>query len=124
VKIDILPLTEVIGASGARRAGIDVYVSLLDPFGSQIKSPGKFRFELYEYVQRSAEPKGRRVFMWEEVDLTDPTINNESWHEYFHAYEFNLDFEQAGSRDYRLEVTCMCPNGKRLSSEFTLRHTE
>jgi len=91
-KIDILPLTELISVTNAERAKIHLYVSLLDAFGSQIKWPGTFRFELYEHVQRSAE--------------------------------FNLPFEQAGGQGYILQVTCLCTGGKRLSSEFTLRHAE
>ena len=36
------------------------YVSLMDVFGSQIKGPAVFRFELYEKVVRSSEPKGNK----------------------------------------------------------------
>jgi len=71
-RIDILPLTEFVDIGGARQAEINLYISLLDSFGSQIKSPGVFRFELYERVLRSAEPKGKRVAIWQDIDLTDP----------------------------------------------------
>jgi len=57
-KINIMPLTEFISPGDARQANINLYVSLLDSFGSQIKSPCVFRFELYQKVQRSSEPKG------------------------------------------------------------------
>ena len=67
-------------------------VSLLDPFDCQIKSPGVFRFELYEYVQRSAEPKGQRVIIWPDIDLTECSENNNHWRDFLRAYEFNLDF--------------------------------
>ena len=123
-KIDILPLTEFISAGDALQTTINLYVSLLDPFGSQIKSPGIFRFELYEYVQRSAEPKGKRIVLWPDVDLSDPAQNNEKWQDFLRAYEFNLPFEQAGNQSYILQATCLCPNGRRLSSEFTLKHTK
>jgi len=123
VKIDIMPLTELV-SPGKTRPKINIYVSLIDPFGSQIKSPGVFRFELYEYMQRSAEPKGKRVVIWPDVDLTDPVTNNDSWRDFLRAYEFSFPCEQANSHDYILQVTCLCPNGKRLSSEFTLRHTK
>ena len=122
VKIDIMPLTEFVDAGDAQQPTINIYVSLIDSFGSQIKSPGMFRFELYEYIQRSAEPKGKRTVIWPDVDLTDPVTNNDSWRDFLRAYEFSFPCEQTNSQDYILQVTCLCPNGKRLSSEFTLRH--
>ncbi|HCO93892.1 MAG TPA: hypothetical protein DIU00_08075 [Phycisphaerales bacterium] len=124
VKIDIMPLTEFTSANDTQRPKINVYVSLLDPYGSQIKSPGKFRFELYEYIQRSAEPKGKRAIIWPDVDLTNPVKNNDYWRDFLRAYVFSLPYEQAGNQDYILQVTCLCPNGKRLSTEFTLRQTK
>jgi hypothetical protein len=123
VKIDIMPLTEFV-SPGNPQPKINIYVSLIDPFGSQIKSPGMFRFELYEYMQRSSEPKGKRAVIWPDVDLTDPVINNDSWRDFLRAYVFSLPCEKSISQDYILQVTCLCPNGKRLSSEFTLRHTK
>ena len=119
-----MPLTEFISVDDARQAKIKIYVSLLDTFGSQIKSPVTFRFELYEYVQRSAEPKGKRIIIWSDIDLTEPAENNVYWRDFLRAYEFNLPFEQAANQSYILQVTCLCPNGKRISSEFTLRHSE
>lgn len=123
VKIDVLPLTELAAAGDTQRTGIYLYVSLLDAFGSQIKSPGRFRIELYDYVRRSAEPKGRRTAIWPDIDLIDPVTNNKYWKDFLRAYQFNLPFEQAGGKDYILEVTCFCPNGSRLSTNFTLRST-
>ena len=124
VKIDIMPLTEFISLVDTERPKLNLYVSLLDQFGSQIKSPGMFRFELYEYMQRSAESKGKRAIIWPDVDLTDPVKNNDSWRDFLRAYVFSLPCEQSISQDYILQVTCLCPNGKRLSSEFTLRYTK
>ena len=124
VKIDILPLTEFVGPGNTQQSKINIYVGLLDPFGSQIKSPGMFRFELYEYKQRSSEPKGKRAVIWPDVDLTDSVTNNDYWRDFLRAYEFSLPCEQTGTKDYILQVTSLCPNGKRLSSEFTLRHTK
>ena len=123
-KINIIPLTEFISADNARGANIHLYVSLLDSFGSQIKSPCKFRFELYQRVQRSAEPKGGRVIIWPDIDLTDPAANNEYWRDFLRAYEFNVPFELATSQSYILQVTCMCPNGRHISTEFALKLTK
>ena len=123
-KIDILPLTEFTLGGGGQRTRLTLYVSLLDAFGSQIKSPAIFRFELYDYVQRSAEPKGRRTTIWPDIDLTDPTANNDYWNDFLRAYRFDLPLEQPGNQDYILQVTCLCPNGSRLSADFVLRGTK
>ena len=123
-KIDILPLTELVSAADIDGARIELYVSLLDTFGSQIKSPGIFRFELYEHMQRSAEPKGKRITIWPDADLTDQVTNNEHWRDFLRAYEFDLPFEQAGSQTYILQVPCLGTSGKRLSSEFTIKLDE
>jgi hypothetical protein len=121
VKIDILPLTELVGGSEkARASAIKVYVGLLDGFDCHIKSPGVFRFELYKKVERSAEPKGKRITIWPDIDLTKPGENNEYWRDFLRAYEFILDFEPTGKPNYILQVTCLCPEGKRLSAEFAL----
>jgi len=145
VKIDILPLTELIVAlDGGSDPHIEAYVSLLDSFGSQIKSPGKFRFELYEYVQRSAEPKGERLRKWPDsdpadpntddlywIDLSDPAANNRSWRDFLRAYQLDLPLKPAPhegvlqpGRDYVLEATCLTPNGSRLTAEFGLKRRE
>ncbi len=123
-KINILPLTEFISAGGTRQVKIKPYVSLLDSFGSQIKSPGVFRFELYQRVLRSAEPKGRRVVIWPDIDLTDPAANNEYWRDFLRAYEFDLPFEPDANQSYILQITCLCPNGRRFSAEFALKSTK
>jgi len=122
---DIMPLTEFIRVGGAERASqIRVYVGLLDSFDCQIKTPGVFRFELYEYVQRSAEPKGRRIIIWPDVDLTGAAENNIYWRDYFRAYEFNLDFGPERNRSYILQATCLCPTGRRLSDDYVLTYAE
>jgi hypothetical protein len=123
-KINIMPLTEFISADNARQANINLYVSLLDSFGAQIKSPCVFRFELYQRVQRSSDPKGGRVIIWPDIDLTDPAANNEYWRDFLRTYEFNLPFEPSTSQNYILQVSCLCPNAKRLSTEFALRFTK
>ena len=123
-KVDIMPLTEIIGTGNDENPSkIKAYVSLLDAFDCQIKTPAIFRFELYDIVPRSAKPKGRRIFIWPDINLKDSVKNNEHWRDFLRTYEFNLPFESAGSRSYILQVTSLCPGGKRLSAEFTLKHT-
>lgn len=125
VKVDILPLTELLYPDATdQQCRVKLYVSLLDSFGSQIKAPAVFRFELYEYVQRSAEPKGRRITLWPDTDLTGAAENNKYWRDFLRAYEFILPFEPTDDQSYILQATCFCPSGKRLSAEFTLRRTK
>jgi len=123
-KINIMPLTEFINTDNIRQISIKPYVSLLDSFGSQIKSPGIFRFELYQRAIRSAEPKGKRVVIWQDIDLNEPAVNHEYWRDFLRAYEFDLPFELDINQSYILQVTCLCPNGRRLSDEFALKLTK
>ncbi|MHC4727296.1 MAG: hypothetical protein ACYS17_08695 [Planctomycetota bacterium] len=123
-RINIMPLTEFINTDNIRQISIKPYVSLIDSFGSQIKSPGVFRFELYQRAVRSAEPKGKRVVIWQDVDLTEPALNNEYWRDFLRAYEFDLPFEFDVNQSYILQVTCQSPNGRRLSDEFALKPTQ
>ncbi|MFA5239770.1 MAG: hypothetical protein WC476_08715 [Phycisphaerae bacterium] len=117
-KVNIMPLTEFAGAGK-----IKVYVSLLDAFDCQVKAPAIFRFELYSKVSRSAEPKGQRIFIWPDIDLNNPAKNNERWRDFLRTYEFDLPSVPKGSKNCILQVTALCPNGKRLSAEFALKHT-
>ncbi|MHC4620101.1 MAG: hypothetical protein ACYTEQ_20330 [Planctomycetota bacterium] len=121
-KVDIIPLTEVVSPGTPDvTAEIKAYVSVLDSFGCQMKSPGVFRFELYDYGRRSPEPMGRRVGIWPDVDLTEVSTNNDYWRDYLRAYEFRLPFELQTNRTYLLQVTCLCPTGKRLTGDFELK---
>jgi len=135
VKIAVLPLTELSNSSDASQGSkLSVFVALLDSFGSQMKAPGVLRFELYEYIPRSAQAKGQRLTLWPDVDLTSPAQNNKYWRDFLRAYEFVLDTgsptqnsalggpSQAGrDKTYILEVTCMCPDGRRLSGDYVLK---
>jgi len=40
------------------------------------------------------------------------------------ANEFDLPFELDVNQSYILQVTCLCPNGRRLSDEFALKLTQ
>ena len=121
-RIEILPLTELTDApAGQQGTQLTIYISLLDAFGSQIKTPGTLRFELYEYVQRSAQTKGQRIAIWPDIDITDPSENQKYWRDFLRAYEFKLACQAPKSGTYVLVATCMCPGSKRLTDEFTLR---
>jgi hypothetical protein len=125
VKLDIMPLTEFTSTGDDEKPSkIKVYVSLLDSFNCQIKTPAVFRFELYDKVPRSAEPKGKRILIWPDINLTDVAKNNEHWRDFLRTYEFDLPFEPESNKSYILQITSLCPGGRRLSAEFTLKHTD
>jgi hypothetical protein len=125
VKIGILPLTELAGSSGAGPGTkLNAFVTMLDSFGSQMKAPSVWRFELYEYVPRSAQLKGQRLAIWPDIDLTGPAENNKYWRDFLRAYEFELDAQVTRDKTYMLEATCLCPDGKRLSSGYTLKSSQ
>ena len=119
--IEILPLTELIATPDGQGTVLNVYISLLDIYTEKIKAPGTLRFELYEYVQRSAEPKGQRVAIWPDINLTSPTENQRYWRDFLRAYEFSLATEASRNKTYILEATCLSLGGKRLSTEWPLK---
>ena len=121
-KVDIIPLTEFVTShDGGLPDELRIYISLLDSFGSQIKSPAVFRFELYNAIPRSAEPKGERVHIWPDIDLTEPSLNNEYWRDFLRVYLFDLDIEQISGKNFVLLATCMTLDGKRLTDDFLLK---
>jgi hypothetical protein len=121
-RIDVLPITSISQASASDGdSTITVYVCLLDAFDSQIKSPVVFRFELFQHIQRSADPKGKRLIVWPDIDLTDPAANNNLWQDFFRAYLFSLPLQKSSAENCILHVTCFCPSGKRLNADFIVR---
>ena len=122
VEIEVLPLTELTDATnGQQGAQLNIYISLLDGYREKVKAPGIFRFELYEYVQRSSEPKGQRIAIWPDIDLNDPAQNQRYWRDFLRAYEFRLAAQASKNRTYILEVTCLRPGGRRLSAERSIK---
>lgn len=119
-QIDILPISKINPAPSVADYTISVYVSLLDSFGSQIKSPATFRFELFQQVQRSSEPKGKRIVIWPDINLTDPAVNNNHWQDFLRAYLFTLPLEKPAPETI-LQVTCIIASGKRLTAEYPVR---
>ena len=121
VEADIIPLTRFLRDAGDEQTSVlKIYVALLDAFGSQKKTPAVFRFELYQAVPRSAMPRGKRIMLWPDIDLTKADKNNKYWRDFLRAYEFNLPFDPGSGQGYILQATCLCPDGKRLSDDFHL----
>lgn len=123
-RIKITPLTEFVADESEETLKLQLYVDVLDEFDSRIKAPGVFRFELYEYILRSNEEKGRRISVWPDIDLTEPGRNNERWRDYLRCYEFTLDVGAEIEKDhsYVLQVTCLTPAGKRLTADYIVEY--
>jgi hypothetical protein len=122
--VRIVGLTEITEVSSGQWQGrLNAYVDLLDDFGCRVRSPGVFRFELYEFVPRSSEPKGKRILIWPDIDLTDATTNNSYWRDFLRAYHFDMDinFSPRPGESFVLEVTFTTPDGRRLRDIFQLR---
>ncbi len=121
-RIDILPITTINPAtSSAGDYTIDVYVGLVDSFGSQIKYPATFRFELFQQVRHSTGQKGKRILIWPEINLTEPVMNNRYWQDFLRAYQFSLPLEKPDFETTILQVTSISSSGKRLTVDFPIR---
>lgn len=121
--ISIQGLTEISDIDEfGRFAKITAYVDVLDQYKTKLKAPGVFRFELYEFLTRQSDPKGKRVYMWDDFNLVDPVENQCYWQESFRSYEFKLQLSQSLEKDknYILLATFKTADGKRLSDEFKL----
>lgn len=117
-QVNIIPLTQFVKSKKpAELDYIRVYVELLDDYQSQIKSPGTFRFELYNRALRSVEPMGKRIEIWKDIELNNLTQNNRFWREFLRTYEFRLDLQHILQGHFILQVTFSTPDGKRLTSD-------
>ena len=124
-EVRIMGLTEITQISaGPWQGKLKIYVDLIDTFGCRVKSPGVFRFELYKFVPRSSEPKGKRIFFPSDIDLTDAAENNKYWRDFLRTYQFEqpLNFSPRPDESFVLEVTFTTPRGNRLRDTFHLRY--
>jgi hypothetical protein len=102
---------------------ITACVDMLDQFDSRIKAAGVWRFELYEYVPRSAEPRGTRLYIWPDIDLTDAKTNCGYWQDYLRCYKFdlNLEIDLADGKTYILQAVCLTIEGKSITDSMELK---
>jgi hypothetical protein len=123
-RIKITPLTELAVNESEETLKLQLYVDVLDEFDSRIKAPLIFRFELYEYVPRSSEEKGKRNIIWPDINLTEPERNNEYWRDFLRCYRFTLDVgeEIEENHSYVLQTTCITPAGERLTADHIVEY--
>lgn len=122
-KVRISALSDfVLSRDNSGQNQIKTCVELLDAYNSPLKKPCIFRFELYDYKPMSANPRGKRLVIWPDIDLTDPAKNNEYWKDYIRAYEFYLPlgFVPQPDHSYLLEATCLTVD-QRFSGVLKIR---
>jgi len=69
--------------------GLEVRVQPLDRFGDPTKAVGTFRIEVFEYLYRTSEPRGRRLGHWV-VQVLDETANRKYYDPLDRSYVFPL----------------------------------
>ena len=124
-QVSIMGLTEIVwGGDEMIAAQLAVYIDLLDNFGARIKTPGIFRLELYEYVPRSSLPMGRRITVWDDVNLYRADKNNQYWQDHLRAYKFDLqlNFFPKKGQTYILQATCITPSGRHLADNYQVTY--
>ena len=127
VRIQIIALSDITASNASlNEARVSAYVDLLDAYDSQLKAPGSFRFELYEYIQRSSDPKGTGLINWPGINLNHPETNDEYWQNDLRAYQFDLevDYYPSGVQTFVLVAIFTTPEGKRLTDEHILQFHE
>jgi len=108
-RIHISALTEfVTDPAGPDEVRLKVLLELFDVFGSSVPMPCVLRFELYEFYPLSSDPRGKRLVIWPEKDLSDAEKADEHWKALLRGYEFYLplDFMPGQGKKYILEATC------------------
>jgi hypothetical protein len=97
-------------------------VNSMDNPGLQIV--GGVRVELYEFVEASAEKKGRRIDQWS-VDLSSVEQQQKHWNQLTQMYEFKLEVDPAvlpRRRKFVLAVTYNTPQGIHLVDECVIEY--
>jgi len=123
-RVRISALTEFVTDSAQLDAvQLKVLLEVLDTSGEPAPVPCILRFELYEFRPLSADPRGKRVFIWPEMDLSDLSVAKEHWKDLLRGYEFYLpldNFTPQPNRKYLLEVTCFADQ-RRYSDLFKMQ---
>jgi hypothetical protein len=94
-------------------ASVDIFIDINDTFGVNIKYPGIFRFELYEFKPLSANEKGKMIYRWPPYDLTDAKINNSLWQDPLRCYVFSLELEAQLDKSKKYVLTAAFANPSR-----------
>jgi len=70
-----------------------------------------YRFELYQYLPRSANPRGKRIRLWPDVNPGKTVAENPLWKPHLRAFEIALPLENGLPKStYLLELTVLKAN--------------
>lgn len=108
--VRLLALTAFEADSSGQDAALRVYIQPIASDGEK-----RYRFELYELRPYSANPRGRRLELWPEIEPGPPASTNPRWRPHLGAYEVLLPIStlpEAGKR-LVLEVTALMDDGTR-----------
>ncbi len=105
--------------------GIELLMQAVNSQGNTgLQIVGNVRIELYEFVQSSADSKGKRIDRWA-VDLSSVELQQKHWSQLTQMYEFRLEVDPAvlpRKRKYVLAVTYHTPDGVNLMDECVLEY--
>jgi hypothetical protein len=121
-RIHVSALTEFVpNPDQPDKAQLKVLLELSGAFDSPVPMPCILRFELYEFRPISSDPRGKRLVIWPEKDLTDTGEANKHWKALLRGYEFYLplDFMPGSDKKYVLEATCFAGQ-KRYNDLFKM----
>ncbi|OQY04337.1 MAG: hypothetical protein B6I25_07045 [Planctomycetales bacterium 4572_13] len=108
-RIHISALTEFVTVSAQPdKVQLKVVLEFLDAFDLPAPVPCVLRFELYRFHPLSSDPRGKRLILWPEKNLTGVKKADEHWKDLLRGYEFYLplDFMPRQGKKYVLEATC------------------
>jgi hypothetical protein len=108
-ELRISALTEFVYIPNHPQVHLKVMTELLDASEQPVRQPCSWRFELYDFIPRSSEPRGFRLMIWPDQDLTVSGEEAAHWKEFLTGYEFYLplDHELKPGKKYVLEATAM-----------------
>ena len=124
-RVELNGLTRfIISDNGQDQPILKAHVDVIDRFGSRIKSPMQIRFELFEFSPRSSDPKGPRIYLWQDINLLDPHANQENWNDYLRTYIFQLPCRVSlkSGTSFMLQTTCIRPDNRRIMSEARISY--
>ncbi len=105
--------------------GIELLMQAVNSQGNPgLQIVGDLRVELYEFVEASAEPKGKRIDRWA-VDLSSVDLQQKHWNQLTQMYEFRLEVDPAvlpKKRKFILAVTYDTPQAVHLMDECVLEY--
>ena len=122
-RIRISALTEfVTDAALPDEVQLKVLLEIFNASDPPVPVPCILRFELYDFHPLSSDPRGKRLVVWPEQDLSNAEKANAHWKALLRGYEFYLplDFMPRQDKKYILEATCFADQ-KRHKGLFKVK---